>query len=664
MRIIILTLLFSFPGLATSFAQVDETVVKSFKPDSIPFAPAVNYMAGNSPYSVFCADLDGDFDLDLAVANTYSDNVSILKNNGDGTFLGAVDYGAGDGPRSVFCADLDGDGDLDLAVVNEGSDNVSILKNNGNGTFQSAVNYATGDKPVSFFCADLDGDDDLELAVTNTESDNISILKNNGNGTFQSAVNYATGDGPASVFCADLDGDLDLDLAVANAGSDSVSILKNSGNGIFQSAVNYATGDGPASLFCADLDGDMHLDLAVANTNSDNVSILKNIGDGTFQNAVNYEAGDGPHSVFCADLNGDFHLDLAVADVNAWGKSVSILKNQGDGTFQGAIKYRAGDGGVCVFCADLDGDGDFDLAVANIFSNNGISILKNLTEIPANQPPWAFNLFFPCAGDTAFHLVNFDWQSAYDPNFGDQERYDLYVSTSSGFEPQNTTIDSNLAKSRHSDSLVEIGTYYWKVKAKDNWGAFEWSDQTCKFFNGGYLTDTLVCVAFSPVDLILTDPKGDSIGLGFNTIPGATYDTTLDYNHDGDKDDIATLPNRFVGNYLIRVFPEPMGKGLYSLGIRIDGGAMETLAKGYRFISPEEVDSFHYYAPWYKVGDVNSDWRINLGDIVYLINYLYKNGPAPDPIERSDVTCDSLVDLGDLMYIINYLYKAGPPPSC
>jgi hypothetical protein len=87
-------------------------------PDSIPFAPPVNYEGGDRPLSVFCSDLDGDGDLDLAIANNYSFNVSILKNNGDGTFKSKVDYGAGDGPSYVFCADLDGDLDLDLAVAN------------------------------------------------------------------------------------------------------------------------------------------------------------------------------------------------------------------------------------------------------------------------------------------------------------------------------------------------------------------------------------------------------------------------------------------------------------------------------------------------------------------------------------------------------------------
>ena len=149
-------------------------------PDSIPFAPAVNYGAGDYPYSVFCADLDGDIDLDLVVANAGSDNVSVLKNNGDGTFQPKVDYGAGDGPYFVFCADLDRDTDLDLAVVNGNSDNVSVLKNNGDGTFQTKVDYGVGSAPRSVFCADLDGDTDLDLVVANRNSECLCVKEQRG----------------------------------------------------------------------------------------------------------------------------------------------------------------------------------------------------------------------------------------------------------------------------------------------------------------------------------------------------------------------------------------------------------------------------------------------------------------------------------------------------
>jgi len=64
----------------------------------------------------------------------------------------------------------------------------------------------------------------------------------------------------------------------------------------------------------------------------------------------------------------------------------------------------------------------------------------------------------------------------------------------------------------------------------------------------------------------------------------------------------------------------------------------------------------------YLCGDANSDGLIDLGDVVYLISYLYKNGPAPNPLQAGDANADGIVDLGDVVYMISYLYKAGPAP--
>ncbi|MCK4403794.1 MAG: hypothetical protein KAW02_01765 [candidate division Zixibacteria bacterium] len=55
---------------------------------------------------------------------------------------------------------------------------------------------------------------------------------------------------------------------------------------------------------------------------------------------------------------------------------------------------------------------------------------------------------------------------------------------------------------------------------------------------------------------------------------------------------------------------------------------------------------------------------IDLGDVVHLINYLYRDGPAPDPEELGDVNCDGMVELGDVVYLINYAFRGGPPPKC
>ena len=143
------------------------------------FYDMLSFSAGDGPFSVATGDLDGDGNLDLAVANYYSDNVSVLLGNGDGTFQTAANYGAGDGPVSVATGDLDGDGNLDLAVANSNSDNVSVLLGNGDGTFQTAANYGAGEVPFSVATGDMDGDGNLDLAMANYYSDNVSVLINN-----------------------------------------------------------------------------------------------------------------------------------------------------------------------------------------------------------------------------------------------------------------------------------------------------------------------------------------------------------------------------------------------------------------------------------------------------------------------------------------------------
>ncbi|UCB52837.1 MAG: SBBP repeat-containing protein, partial [Candidatus Zixiibacteriota bacterium] len=63
-------------------------------------------------------------------------------------------------------------------------------------------------------------------------------------------------------------------------------------------------------------------------------------------------------------------------------------------------------------------------------------------------------------------------------------------------------------------------------------------------------------------------------------------------------------------------------------------------------------------------GDANADGAIDLGDVVHLINDLYKSGPAPEPVRAGDCNCDGTVEVGDVVYLINYLYRNGPAPAC
>ena len=128
----------------------------------------------------------------------------------------------------------------------------------------------------------------------------------------------AVADTPQSIAAADLDGDGDQDGATANFNSDNVTILKNTGAGDFREAASSpeAAGDGPDSIVAADLDGDGDQDLAIANENVPNVTILRNNGRGNFRERSSSPepAGAVPAQIVAADLDGDGDQDLAVAD--------------------------------------------------------------------------------------------------------------------------------------------------------------------------------------------------------------------------------------------------------------------------------------------------------------------------------------------------------------
>jgi len=66
----------------------------------------------------------------------------------------------------------------------------------------------------------------------------------------------------------------------------------------------------------------------------------------------------------------------------------------------------------------------------------------------------------------------------------------------------------------------------------------------------------------------------------------------------------------------------------------------------------------------YICGDADGNRQVDILDIVYLISFKYKNGPAPKSLLASDVNHDSQINILDIVYLINYKYKAGSAPAC
>jgi hypothetical protein len=99
---------------------------------------AKNYTVRKAPLAVAVGDFNRDGRLDFAVANSGTNNVSILLGRGNSTFQPAVAYPVNQSPKSLAVGDFNGDGKLDVVTANAGS--VGVLLRNGNGTFKAAIN--------------------------------------------------------------------------------------------------------------------------------------------------------------------------------------------------------------------------------------------------------------------------------------------------------------------------------------------------------------------------------------------------------------------------------------------------------------------------------------------------------------------------------------------
>jgi len=85
-------------------------------------------------------------------------------------FLEALEYSTGVGPKGAASGDLNHDGWLDLVVANSTDNTVSVLLGKGDGTFQNHVDYPTGKGPSSVAIANLNGDGNPDLVVTDRKS--------------------------------------------------------------------------------------------------------------------------------------------------------------------------------------------------------------------------------------------------------------------------------------------------------------------------------------------------------------------------------------------------------------------------------------------------------------------------------------------------------------
>jgi hypothetical protein len=238
-----------------------------------------------------------------------------------------------------------------------------------------------------------DGSPDLAVVFQQSGQSFVKVFLGNGDGTFQDTAAIRVDDVTVSLAAADFNGDGRLDL-VTTSRFGNVDVLLGNGDGTFQDPVAIHVSSDITAVAVGDFFGDGKQDVAVANLGhlgaSSSVSVLRGNGDGTFQAPLNFQLGVAESVALAAgDFFGDGKLSLAVD--NSLADTVSVLRGNGDGTFQAPVNFLAGAQGTgfaSLVVGDFNSDGRPDLAVTNSVTDD-VSVLLNTAPPPSTAAPVA-----------------------------------------------------------------------------------------------------------------------------------------------------------------------------------------------------------------------------------------------------------------------------------
>jgi hypothetical protein len=301
-----------------------------------------------APAHVQAVDFDNDGDLDLMVAvlgllfpsNDKIGSVIVLENTGKGSFKKHVIAEKIARVSDVRAGDLDGDGDMDLAVAQFGYDDGETrwIENKGNWNFESHIlQHLSG--PINVIMTDIDKDGDLDIvSLVSQEWEEIYLFTNDGKGNFQTSLLFGSDNedfGSSGIYMCDLDKDGDEDILYTNGDAfdyippqgkpwHGVQWLENKGNQKFEfhRICNFV---GAYNARPVDLDGDGDLDLfAISAFNlwskPEAMSMIWLENDGKQQFTKHDVTNNPTHLITLetADFNNDGLMDIVTGGMHAY----------------------------------------------------------------------------------------------------------------------------------------------------------------------------------------------------------------------------------------------------------------------------------------------------------------------------------------------------------
>lgn len=639
---------------ATAHAQVFTKITGQSLTDTPEGFRSANFVDLNN---------DGYADAFLTTGAGNSNNM-LFMNNQDGTFTrvttGPIVNEHSNSDGATF-GDFNNDGYLDCAVVNWYNQFNLLYQADGAGGWTSRTDLQPGiDRGYSEASswADADNDGDLDLFVANSAGDNRNFLyTNNGDGTFTRILTgpVATDAFPSRLGAwGDYDNDGDQDLFVANENNLNNNLYENNGDATFTKITTgdiVTDGGNSWSGSWGDYDNDGDLDLFVANSGNMENFFYQNNGDKSFTRIYPLHVATQPSwstSSAWVDVDNDGDLDLYVANgyhpVSSVGHKNFFYLNDGADNFTvDSFNVAVSDIGWSYGCsaADYDRDGDQDLLVARWQQETETNKLYR-NDTPAGN---GF-ISIKCIGTVSNNAAIGTRLRLKATINGNPVWQTHEISSQTGYCGQNSLeAEFGLGDATVIDSLV-----------------ITWPSGVVEYFTGiainQFVTavegDGALCTGRDSDRDGFADPDDLSATCAPDNCPTVHNRDQADLDSDGLGDLCDACPNDFANDS-------------DSDGLCADLDNCPTVANADQ--TDTNSDGLGDACCCLNRGNVDgtANGSVNVSDLTYLVNRLFKSGPAPGcPSQANvDASANGSVNVSDLTYLVNFLFKSGPqPPAC
>ncbi len=355
-------------SIASSLLLLVLPFVAADAPVQSPGFREVTIGVGKGPRWISVADVNHDGHADILVANDEGETVSVLLGDGKGQFREAAGspIAAGHLPNDIAVADMNGDGNLDLVIANHQSPYVRILLGDGKGGFRlapgSPVDVHSNPHPHGVAVADFNGDGKPDVVTDSWGANQIELLLGDGKGGLVTPGRFfPVGRRPYErLRSADFNHDGLPDVVTTNLDDGTVTILLGDGKGSFRSAPGspFAAGGKPWQVFVDDVDGDGKADLVIIpyqrdieNATENAVTVLLGDGKGGFRpmpgSPLTLEGCRGANGVAAGDLRGNGKPAIVVSCAES--RNLVLFERDADGRFAASsIPSKGGWGAVAL----------------------------------------------------------------------------------------------------------------------------------------------------------------------------------------------------------------------------------------------------------------------------------------------------------------------------